>query len=252
MDDKFSKATAKVLIIEDNASYAEELRRVFLSNYNELSFEVHIASSELEANKFILKNKIDVYIVDLELPEHEEHPSEEVGERLVRRIVRSTDGGVIVHTGILRADREDFLWGGVDDFIQKGDAISEVAARTFSVWRRVTKARKATASLSGRARLYRIGKWKFEEGNRDLVSNFGETARLSPTELAFIQYLCTVDTEIDRREFNIAVLARPAHEVGKRIDNLIYRLREKLGNTFQIISRHTDGAYKLIDVEQLE
>jgi len=244
-----SPVIAKILIIEDDSDYAEKLTRAFVSNYRGLAFEAKVAKSEFAAQTFIQNDEADIYIVDLELPESNGIPNEEVGERLVKRLTHNTDGGVIVHTGMARADREDFLWSGVDDYIKKGDAISEVVARTFAVWRRVSRAKKGAAP-NKKMRAFRIGEWRFEEGNRTLINSEGETARLSPTELAFMQYLCTVDTEIDRREFNVAVLARSECGQDMRIDNLVYRLREKLGGTFELISRK-NGAYKLISIEKL-
>lgn len=246
-----SGPTAKILIIEDNARYAEELARAFDSNPGGLTFKVNIVGSEFEAERFINGNEIDIYVVDLELPEFNAAPSEKVGERLVKRLVEFTDGGVIVHSGLLRTDREDFLWAGVDDYIPKGAGISEVVAKAFAVWNRVKRAQKPRPIAVKRARSFKLGKWRFRDGSRNLISDSGEAARLSPTELAFVQYLCTVDTEIDRREFNVAVLARPEYQEDKRIDNLVYRLREKLGDTFQLISRHDGGTYKLISFEEL-
>jgi DNA-binding response OmpR family regulator len=241
--------TAKILIVEDNPEYAGKLSRAFAANYKGVAFETKVAESEFAAQAYVQNDEADVYIVDLDLPESSGTPSEEVGERLVKRLIRNTDGGVIVHTGMTRMDREDFLWGGVDDYIKKGEAISIVVARTFAVWRRVSRAKKPAAP-NKKMQTYRIGKWRFEEGNRTLTNSEGETARLSPTELAFMQYLCTVDTEIDRREFNVAVLARSEHAKDMRIDNLVYRLKEKLGGTFELISRK-NGTYKLISIEKL-
>jgi|HubBroStandDraft_6_1064221.scaffolds.fasta_scaffold292319_1 DNA-binding response OmpR family regulator len=243
-----ASVTARVLIIEDNSTYAEKLTQAFASNHQGVAFETKVAESELAAHISVQNEEPDVCIVDLQLPEFNEAPSEEVGERLVKRLSQNTDAGVIVHTGMTRMDREDFLWGGVDDYIKKGEPISELVARTFAVWRRASRAKKP-AMLNKKMRTFRIGKWLFEEGNRTLLSREGGTARLSPTELAFMQYLCTVDTEIDRREFNVAVLARSEHKEDMRIDNLVYRLREKLGGTFQLISRN-NGAYKLISIEK--
>lgn len=246
-----SDVIAKVLIIEDNTRYAEKLKRAFETNERGLQFDVKIVGSASEAEPLIEENQTDIYVVDLELPEFNAAPSERIGEILVKEIVRRADGGVIVHTGILRRNREDFLWGGVDDFILKGDSISHVIAKAFAVWRRVQDARKPTNYKKPANKTYRVGKWRFEKGSRILLSEDGQSVRLSPTELAFIQYLCTVDAEIDRREFNVAVLGRPAYEEDKRIDNLVYRLREKLGDSFQIVPRHNDGIYKLIDFEEL-
>src|SRR3974390_1846711 len=216
-----SEAKARVLIIEDNIDTAKELERAYRTSHKRLHFDVTVVSSESKAEPLIKIDFADIYIVDLELPEFEAAPSEKVGERLVARLVQSSNGGIIIHTGMLRTDRDDFLWGGVDDYIQKSvDSPNEVVAKTFAVWRRVRRAQDPGFIGRSRPRTFRLGKWIFRDGQRSLNSDSGEIARLSPTELAFVQYLCTVDTEIDRREFNTAVLAREAYQEDKRIDNL--------------------------------
>jgi DNA-binding response OmpR family regulator len=247
-----SGVALRILIIEDDARYAEQLLRAFRSNHRGLRFDVSLVTSASEAEPFILRDQIDIYVVDLELPEFKAAPSEKVGELLVKKIIQSTAGGVIVHTHVLRKDRDDFLWDGVEDYIMKGDSTSNVVARAFAVWRRVKNTRHSKTTTRKNERAFKLGKWRFEEGNRNLIDDDGETIRLSPTELAFVKYLCTVDREIDRREFNVAVLGRPAYEEDKRIDNLVYRLRDKLGDTFQLLSRHdSEGTYKLLSFEQL-
>ena len=237
----------RVLIIEDNNRYASELRRAFQQSEKGITFEARVVTSVSGAEPFIEADQTDIYLVDLEIPELNSAPDEKNGEMLVKKIIQRTNGGVIIHTGSLRKDSDDFLWGGVDDYIEKGDSISSVIARAFAVWRRIKAARGNNEPPSNQ-RSFRLGKWRFEPGNRNLVSDDGDSVRLSPTELAFVQYLCSVDREIDRREFNVAVLGRPPYEQDKRIDNLVYRLREKLGDSFQLVSNN-EGVYRLVSFE---
>lgn len=244
------QASIKVLIVEDDIGYADEVQKAFESNYKGLQFDVSVIASASEAEPFIHRDQIHVYLVDLELPEFEGPLSERVGEELVKKIVQRASGGVIINTHSLRTDREDFLWDGVDDYVLKGDSVSELVARTFAVWRRVKNAQQSKRGTKA-TRTFKLGKWRFELDNRNLIANDGERVRLSATELAFIQYLCTVDTKIDRREFNVAVLGRLSFDEDKRIDNLVYRLRNKLGGSFQLASRHdSEGTYKLISFEE--
>lgn len=251
MNSTIHGATARILIIEDEPQCLRELQRAFEQNEKGLNFSVSIAASASEAEPYIRADQIDIYIVDLELPEFEEAPNEKVGELLIKKIVQHTNGGSIIHSSKLRKDREDFLIGGVDDYIMKGEPTSFVMTKTFSLWRRLQETKFSGALPRKRKRQFRLGKWKFEAGNRTVTGDEGESIRLSPTELAFVQYLCTVDAELDRREFNVAVLGRPVYEEDMRIDNLVYRLREKLGDSFQIVSRHNGGTYKLLNFEEM-
>ena len=240
---------AKVLLIEDDPQCAKDIQRALHTNERGLSFHVSIASSAAEAAPFIKENKTDIYIVDLELPEFDGAPNEKVGEALSYEISRSTYGGVIIYSSKLQKDREDYLWHNIDDCISKNDPPSYVAAKAFSVWRRVQDARHELRKPQ--TKKFKLGKWQFEAGNRTLVSESGEIVRLSATEHAFVEYLCTVDTQLDRREFNVDVLKREPYEEDMRIDNLVYRLREKLGDSFQIVSRSNGGSYKLLSYERL-
>ena len=236
-------AIVTILIIEDNAQYSKELQRAFRQSERGLTFETNAVASASEAEPFIEADGTDIYIVDLELPEFKAAPNEKVGELLVKKIIQRTDGGVIIHTGILRKDRDDFLWGGVDDYIMKGDPISSVVARAFAVWRRVKEAKNTTNAKSKNERSFRLGKWRFQKGNRNVVSDDGKSIRLSPTELAFVQYLCTVTQKLIAAN-QCCVHVRPAFEEVKNDHPFIDFERNKV-TAFSSVLRH-DAAFKFV------
>ena len=62
--------------------------------------------------------------------------------------------------------------------------------------------------------------------------------RITPTQHAFLRFLCTVEGhEIDRETFNLAILGRPEAEKNKRIDDFIYKFKNKVGPSVQLISK---------------
>jgi DNA-binding response OmpR family regulator len=97
-----------------------------------------------------------------------------------------------------------------------------------------------------------IGKWRFTVGDRLLRDEDGSTLKLSQTEHAFLRYICTVDSnEITTDEFNEVILNRSRPEYMSRLDNFIYRMRQKLGGTVEVTSLR-NGRYVFAPVRRLK
>jgi DNA-binding response OmpR family regulator len=260
----------KILIVEDDIRYAFELTRALKSPGQITRFDVDVVPDISQAMSYVDHDEVDIYIVDLILPEAASSLNKCVdnGKNLVKRIIERSNAGIIVHSDIpldrsdagIIADSnapsephaEELLTLGADDYLEKGVKPEIIKAKVQALWRRIKMTRPdATIHFVHTNRIFRIGQWRFVIGNRDLRDTSGRMARLSPTEHAFLQYLCTVeDHEIDRREFNVAVLGRPPYEEDRRIDNLFYRIKEKLGGSIQLISKG-EGVYKLLEVSEL-
>jgi DNA-binding response OmpR family regulator len=245
----------RVLIVEDNVRYAFELMRVFKDSLQQNVGDVDIASNVQQALVHVDRDDVDIYVVDLRLPLGESDPKERVesGKALVRRIIEKSNAGIIIHSSIpIGADAEELLKLGADDYLEKGVGPEIVRLKIEAVWRRIIMSRSGnTAHFVHANRAFRVGSWRFTIGNRELTTETGKTVRLSPTEHAFLGHLCTAENhEIDRREFNVGVLGRPAFHEDQRIDNLVYRIREKLDGNIQLISKR-DGLYRLMNVTEL-
>lgn len=245
----------KILIVEDNARYAFELMRVFKDPSKEARFDVDVVATVEQAMVYVDRDSIDIYVVDLRLPMGESDLAEKVqsGKQLVRLIVDRSNAGIIVHSNIpMGRDAEELFRLGADDYLEKGNKPEFVRAKAEALWRRIVMTRPNTApQFVHTNRVFRIGQWRFVIGKRDLNTETGNSIRLSPTEHAFLRYLCTVeDHEISRRDFNVGILGRAAYEEDRRIDNLVYRIREKLGDDIRLISKR-DGIYRLMDVTEI-
>jgi DNA-binding response OmpR family regulator len=244
----------KVLIVEDDARCALALMRSFRESNSSVFFEVDISEDVSSALTYIDRDAIDIYVVDLELPDKSQYGlSVENGKKLISRISNRTNAGILVHSDSeLDDEGEESLSLGADDYLEKSAKPEIVRAQTLALWRRVKMTRQeANRRLVHTGRTFRIREWRFVIGERIVTSQTDQGVRLSPTEHAFLSYLCTVDDhEIDRREFNEAILNRPAHKRDQRIDNLVYRIRQKLGDCLLLTSK-TEGTYQLTDVTEL-
>lgn len=253
----FFEPAPRVLLVEDDEAYAIDLQnKLRRSNSNSPRLSVDIARDFATALKFLAEDQIDIYIVDLSIAENPgtKDARKEAGKRLIQRIVERSSAGIIVHSSLSQdTEAEPLLNGGADDYIEKAlDPPQIIGAKVLSLWRRIQLTRPQLADRFVHSRrVFRVGDWRFVVGERDLVSISGETARLSPTEHAFLRYLCTIDGhEVERREFNVSILGRKPHEDDGRIDNMIYRLRDKLGASFDLLSKG-GGVYRLLSVKVL-
>ena len=268
----------RILIVEDDLRYAVALMRVLRESdptFPAVRFEVDITPDPLVAIEHADKDDTDIYIVDLKFPD-EKSPlvgDQNIGKELVQKILERTNAGLIVHSSMpAEENAAQMLVLGADDYIQKASReggtrevregnlvkIEElglqeiIKAKVLAVWRRVQLTRPAQfRDIAHTDRMFSIGAWRFRIGSRDLENDKGERIRISATEHALLRYLCTVEShEVDAETVNLEILGRPPSERYKRVDNYIYRLRNRLGPSVQLISTR-DGAYKLLTLKEL-
>lgn len=264
---KLEEAPARVLIVEDDLNYAVELMRALRvkdPNFPTARFEIDITPDPAVALECADRDSVDIFIVDLRFkePNHPDSGSAEIGKRLILDIQERTNAGIIVHTSVPDdVEGASTIALGADDYIEKMSldggfrgrrtVAQVIRAKIVALWRRVQLMRSGTATKFQHAnRVFQIGVWQFHIGSRTLVSDTGEEAKLTPTEHALLRYLCVIDGhEIDREQFNASILGRDAGVDDRRIDNMVYRLRVKLGPSLQLISNHKKG-YILVGVQE--
>lgn len=259
----------RILIVEDDLRYAVALMQALRANdpaFPYARLEVDVTADPAIALRHAKSDDIDIYIIDLKFRDEEfpERDDPEIGKKLLKDIRATANAGIIVHsTEPALIDAAQTMLMGADDFIEKmsrdGDYNSKralhqiIKAKVLAVWRRVQLVRPSTSDIFAHSdRVFVIGDLRFVVGHQELTNKIGEKIKISPTEHAFLRYLCTVeDHEIDRPTFNVSILGRNESEKDKRMDNFVYRMRLKLGPSVQLISRR-DGVYKLINVSELQ
>ncbi|HEY5380297.1 MAG TPA: hypothetical protein VIJ78_12280 [Pseudolabrys sp.] len=268
----------RVLIVEDELGYAVELMsalRISTTPTQTMRFEVDITAEPMVAIEHARRDDIDIYIVDLKFkdPENPSIENPEIGKALIKEILEATNAGLIVHS-TMPADEYavEFMLLGADDYIEKMSreggarevregkhlkdkqlALHEILrAKVLAVWRRVQLTRPSQfENIAHNGRLFLIGDWYFLIGSRELKNKKNETIRISPTEHALLRYLCAVQGhEIDVETFNLEILGRSPSEREKRVDNYIFRIRNRLGPSVQLTSNRA-GKYRLLTVKEL-
>lgn len=256
-----SNRPLRLLIVEDETWYAANLLQSLQRgpNPDDFPLEINLATDGNRATEYINSDSIEIYIVDLEIPEHEgQGVSEDVGRRVAERVLEYSNAGLIIHSKIPAERNADaFIELGADDYIEKGNLEDEKTVRDLvrrkarALWRRVQLLRPTDSRGSEHpGRTFLIGRWRFVVGDRELHDSSGNRVRLSATEHAFLQHLInTAGHEIDRERFNVDILERKGDESEMRIDNLVYRLRNKLDHS--LFLSKGKGRYKLMNVKQV-
>jgi DNA-binding response OmpR family regulator len=255
MQTALEPSAPRVLIVEDELQYAVGLMN-WLEDWQMPTVQgqcrVQIAADVDRAIGYLNNDAIDIFIVDLVLDKAQ--PDRKIGAEFIRQVVAQTNAGIIVHTSLSPSDADaiKLLNEGADDYIQKPSDIETVRARILALWRRIQLVRPTKKGMQGHNnRTFLIGEWRFVVGSRILTNLAGETLRLSPTEHAFLRHICVDENhECDIVNFNLAVLGRRSFEGNMRVDNLVYRLRNKLQGSLELIS--DEGTYRLIDVKELK
>ena len=251
----------RILIVDDNPAHASAVKRTLRdpsSMFGRLNPEIDVVEDLAAAREYLREDSIDIYFLDLEISEYAGvgllHSS--VGKAFVRDVVRMTNAGVVVCSSLAHeTEAAALLEAGADDYVEKAYGPDVIAARTLSVWRRTLQSRPDASralKLAHVGRTFIVSGWHFVVGDRKLTDAEGTSIKLSPTEHAFLRYLCAVDGHaINSEIFNVDVLDRDRHKVHVRLDNFIYRLRKKLGDKLEIISQG-DGVYKLHDIKEIK
>jgi DNA-binding response OmpR family regulator len=258
----------QVLIVEDDLHYAFLLRKALQEidpAYKSAQFDVRVTPDPVEALQFAERDAIDIFVVDLKFRDKNdpENDDAKIGKQLVKSIQEKTNAGLIVHTSEPADEsRPELIELGADDYIEKmsrdGDYRVDlgihqiIKGKLIALWRRVQLLRPSTSILYRHFdRLFLVGSYRFTIGSRLLIGDDGREVKLSATEHALLRHFCTIDGHaVDREQFNFAILRRDKDTEDRRLDNVIYRLRAKLGSTLNIVSDRA-GTYKLLDVQEI-
>ena len=248
-------AAPSILIVEDDPQLAIGLMNV-LEDWQIPTVQgrckVHIATNVERALSYLNNGEIDIYLVDLILDMAQ--PNRRIGAEFIRDIITQTNAGIIILTSLSASDAEaaELLNQGADDFIQKPADVDIIRARVSALWRRIQYVRPAMRGmLAHNSRTYFLGDWRFVIGNRLLTNSLGETVKLSPTEHAFLRHICVDENhKCDVVEFNVNILGRRSHEESMRVDNLVYRLRNKLRGNLELVAN--EGTYRLLNVREVK
>ena len=253
-------------IVEDEIEVLKYLTRAFEEadiERGQPKFQVFAASRVIESKSWITDDRIDIWIVDLNLPDQSGTQTDwTIGRNLIREIHQECTGGIIVYTSESLGDRANELLAiGADDFVQKAEVANEFSlnielmqqylrAKVLSVWKRARYSRPQHQTLALHSkRRFKVGNWIYTVASRVLTSD-EETGKLTSNEHAVLRHLCVSDTHsINKAEYLAFVTGQRSEQEDVRLKNLVYRLRKKLGDSVLLLE--SSEGYQLHSIVEL-
>jgi two-component system alkaline phosphatase synthesis response regulator PhoP len=205
----FTMMRGRILVIEDEKKIAE-LVKAYLEKEG---FEVTAAQTGKQAVS-VLKNKFDLIILDLMLPDMD-------GEDICRSIRKDSDIPIIMLTA--KSEEEDRIKGlgiGADDYVVKPFSPRELVARVKALLRR-TKGPKQSVSFNKGDLV--IDSLRFE------IKKDGAPVVLTPTEFKLLQCLAEHPGQIfSRLQLVNIILGYDFEGYDRTIDAHIKNIRHKI------------------------
>lgn len=213
----------KVLLVED--SY--ELAKIIVEALEGASFKVFLAGDGLRALELHAAEQPDIVILDWMLPKLD-------GIEVLRQIRRRAATPVLMLTA--RNEEIDRIYGlevGADDYLTKPFSPAELIARTKAMLRRTELIRQllqTDRSSQNRQQLQRAGLNLQLDAETYLAYLDGEALDLSRTEFDVLHLFLRNPGRAFSRAYLVDTLWGEEYSGGDRsVDNMILRLRKKLG-----------------------
>ncbi|WP_262694760.1 response regulator [Kordiimonas aquimaris] len=205
-----------ILLVDDE----EDIREPISVYLEAQGFRVSTASDAEQALESVSKEQPDLAILDIMLGQTD-------GFTLFREMQKIVTVPVIFLSG--RAEETERIIGlelGADDYVVKPFNPRELLARIRAVLRRA--ADKAATSPT-QAVSDRMGKWRFDHANQELVGEDGESIVLSTGEARLLKvFLENPNTVLSRDQLLELSQGRQAGLFDRSIDNYISRIRKKI------------------------
>ena len=203
---------ANILIVEDETRLRKDL-----ADFLELcGFTATGVATALELRQTLADGNLpDVIVLDVGLPDGN-------GFELATQIRETHRCGIIMLTAL--GDSDDRIRGfesGADIYLVKHSTLREIEAAIRSLLRR-------TAGQSDAAN-GEEDQWVLDSTKWILTAPNQHSVKLTATEFAFMNVLCSRSGQICHREDLIAIVARPRSTFDNRhLDAIVSRLRRKI------------------------
>lgn len=206
-----------ILLVEDNRVFAkalaEQIRR-------ELGYRVDTLSRGDQAVARILKTPPDLLVLDVGLPGLS-------GFEVCRRVRGDFRGPILFLTA--ESEDKEQLKGfdmGADDYVCKPTALPLILARIRTLLRRFQPKESEISSL------FELGALRLDAGLRQLWLH-GDIVELTGQEFDLLWALARrAGKACSREDLHLALFGRAWNGKCRQLDNLIRRLRVKLGEKF--------------------
>ena len=205
-------AASQILVVEDEAPIRQLLRTTLEAE----GYVVHEAATAREGETLAGNRRIDLYLIDLGLPDGD-------GTALIRRLRRWTQRPVIVLSArSLEAQKVEALDAGADDYVSKPFGVAELHARL-----RVALRHAAQSARDGDSRLM-LGPLTIDLTAKTVVRG-AAPAKLTATQWRLLEVLARHAGRVVTSRQLLREVWGPAHaEQGHYLRIYVRQLRQKL------------------------
>jgi len=223
----------KILLAEDDENLGSLLKEYLQAK----SYETHWLSDGEKAYKSFEKNRYDICILDIMMPNKD-------GITLAREI-RMIDPEMPIIFLTAKSMKEDVLEGfsvGADDYMTKPFSMEELIYRIEAILRRTQGAGKQNKQTE-----FEIGRYHFD-ANKQLLTLDDESSKLTTKESELLKLLCNNANSVLERNFALkSIWIDDNYFNARSMDVYITKLRKYLKEdpAVEILNIHGKG-YKLI------
>ena len=207
----------QILIVEDEAVTRSTLKNIFEAE----GYDVFEASDGAAMNAILVKQQIDLVIMDINLPGKN-------GLMLARELRENTKVALMFLTG--RDNEVDKILGleiGADDYITKPFNPRELTIRARNLLQRTMLEEQALNKEGNQVEQYRFNGWKLDVNSRSLISPEGEENKLPRSEFRALQHFCENPGKIQTREtLLLKMTGRELRSHDRTVDVTIRRIRK--------------------------
>lgn len=227
----------QILIVDDALDIREPLGQFVQKN----GFRVRLAANAETARKIMNDWAIDLVILDIMMPD-------EVGFSLGKYIAENAIAPIIFLTALV--DEENLMAGLEvgDDYVTKPFNPRELLARIHAVLRRSSRATPRIIPFPDQDKRA-FGTFVHIASKQRLLTEDGAQIELTTGENKLLSTLLDhPNTALSRTRLLDAVRGREAHAYDRAVDNLISRLRKKVGDDrkpYELIVTDWGGGYRL-------
>ncbi len=204
-----------IYLVDDEIAICETISHE-LQSYG---YKVNYFHTGSEAIQGIQKEKPDVCIVDLGLPDMD-------GSEVVQHLMGEPSVGIIILSG--RGSLPDKVLGlelGADDYLSKPFDPRELIARTKSILRRIEKSPPLSPSSTTSAKKAYFEKWTFDSTTLTLEHDSGHSDILSVAESKLLMSLLESPKQILSRD---QLMNKTSNSFDRSIDVRMSRIRKKI------------------------
>lgn len=221
----------KILIVDDYKKINDLLAGIL----KQTGFQVFQAMNGQEAMNILMKNRIDVILLDLMLPDVS-------GEQLIQDIRKKSDVYIMVISAKVDVEnRIDVIKLGADDYVTKPFSVAEVVAKINNIEKRLQVQLPTVISYNqGQLMIYPL--------NREVQVNH-QTVSFTKYEFDILHHLATHSNQIFSREAIIEHCFDHSDAYDRVIDSFIKNIRKKIDITTLVpsyIKTHYGLGYQFI------